>query len=80
MGLERGPLSLVSALEELLGGKRRVSGLGNREYGGGDPLHLPCNSLYPQKLALSSPTIGGHSGGIIRSPTKAKRSSFFSLT
>jgi hypothetical protein len=27
--------------------------------------------LHPQKLALTSPTIGGHSVGIVRSRTKA---------
>jgi hypothetical protein len=37
VGLERGPLSLVSRIEELLGGKSRGSGLENREYGRGDP-------------------------------------------
>jgi hypothetical protein len=33
VGLERGPLSLVSTTEELLGRNSRSSGLGNREYG-----------------------------------------------
>jgi hypothetical protein len=33
MGLERGPLSLVSTIEELLGRKSSGSGLENREYG-----------------------------------------------
>jgi hypothetical protein len=33
MGLERGPLSLVSTTEELLGRKSSGSGLENREYG-----------------------------------------------
>jgi hypothetical protein len=37
LGLERGPLSLVSRTEELLGGKSRRSGLENRDYGRGDP-------------------------------------------
>jgi hypothetical protein len=32
MGLERGPLSLVSTIEELLGGKTSISGLESREY------------------------------------------------
>jgi hypothetical protein len=38
MGLERGPLSLVSTTEELLERKRSGSGLERREYGRGDPL------------------------------------------
>jgi hypothetical protein len=60
VGLERGPLSLVSTIEELE----------NREYGRGDPLRLPRNTLYPQKLALSSPTSDGRSVGIVRLRTK----------
>jgi hypothetical protein len=38
MGLDRGPLSLVSAIDELLGRNSRGSGLENREYDCGDPL------------------------------------------
>ena len=34
--------------------------------------------LYPQKLALTSPTGGGRSVGIVRSRTKATEFSFFS--
>jgi len=34
--------------------------------------------LYPQKVALTSPTGGGHSVGIVRVPTKATEFSFFS--
>jgi hypothetical protein len=37
MGLEQGPLSLVSTAEELLGRKNSGSGLENREYGHRDP-------------------------------------------
>jgi hypothetical protein len=37
VGLERGPLSLVSTIEELLERKSRGSGLENREYGHRDP-------------------------------------------
>jgi hypothetical protein len=33
VGMERGPLSLVSTTEELLGRKSSGSGLGNRDYG-----------------------------------------------
>jgi hypothetical protein len=37
VGLERGPLSLVSTTEELLGRKSSGSDLENREYGRRDP-------------------------------------------
>jgi hypothetical protein len=38
VGLERGPLSFVSTIEELLERKSSGSGLGNGEYGRGNPL------------------------------------------
>jgi hypothetical protein len=38
VGLERGPLSLVSITEELLGRNSSGSGLENKEYGRGAPL------------------------------------------
>jgi hypothetical protein len=37
VGLERGPLSLVSTIEELLRRKNSDSGLENRDYGRMDP-------------------------------------------
>jgi hypothetical protein len=64
--LERGPLGLVSTIEELLGRNISGSGLENREYGRGDPLRWPRDTLYPQKLALTSPTSGGRSVDIVR--------------
>jgi hypothetical protein len=67
VGLEPGPLSLVSTVEELLGRKRNE----NREYSRRDPLCWPRNTLYLQKLALTSPTSGGRSVGIVRTQTKA---------
>jgi hypothetical protein len=39
VGLERGPLSLVSTAEELLGRKSSGSGPESREYGRRDPWH-----------------------------------------
>jgi hypothetical protein len=45
---ERGPLSLVNTIEELLGRNSSSSGLENREYGRGDPLRWPRDILYPQ--------------------------------
>jgi hypothetical protein len=71
VGLERSPLSLVSATDDLLERKSSGSGLEIREYGCGDPLHWPRDTLYPQKLAQTSPTSGGRSVGIVRSRTKA---------
>jgi hypothetical protein len=50
VGLERGPLSLVSTIEELLGRNSSGSAL--------------------EKLALTSPTSGGSSVGIVRSRIK----------
>jgi hypothetical protein len=60
VGLERGPLSLVSTIYELLGRKSSGSGLENREYG-----RWTRGTLYRQKLALTSPTSGGRSAGIV---------------
>jgi hypothetical protein len=71
VGLERGPLSLASTIEELLGRNSSGSGLENREYDCGDPLRWPRDTLYPQKLALTSPTSGSRSVGIVRLRTKA---------
>jgi hypothetical protein len=65
VGLEQGPLSLVSTIEELLGRKGSGSGLESREYSHRDPLRWPRDTLYPQKLALTSPTSGGRSVGNI---------------
>jgi hypothetical protein len=53
MGLKRGPLSLVSTIEELLERKSSGSGLKNRDYNRTDP-----KTLYIRKtLALSSPKV-----------------------
>jgi hypothetical protein len=69
VGLERGPISLVSTTEDLLGRKSSGSGLEIREYGRRDPSRWPRSTLYPQKLALTSPTSGGRSVGVVRSRT-----------
>jgi hypothetical protein len=71
VGLERGPLSLVSTIEELLERKNSVSGLENREYAIGDPPRWLRDTLHPQTLALTSPTSGCHSVGIVGSRTQA---------
>jgi hypothetical protein len=53
-----------------------ILGLENRDYGRGDPLRWPRDTLYPQKLAITSPTSGGRSVGIVRLRTKATEFSF----
>jgi hypothetical protein len=59
VGLERGPLILMSTSSG--------SGLKGGEYGRGDPSRWSRGTpLYPQKLALTLPTSGGSSVGIVR--------------
>jgi hypothetical protein len=53
VGLERGPLSLVSTTEELPGRKSSGSGLEIREYGRRDPSRWPRGTLYPQKVGTN---------------------------
>jgi hypothetical protein len=48
-----------------------MAGLQNREYGRRDPSRWPHDTLYQQKLALTSPTGGGRWIGIVRSRTQA---------
>jgi hypothetical protein len=79
VGLEQGPLSLVSTIEELLERISRGSGLENRKYGCRDQSRRPRGILFPQKLALISPTSGGRSVGIVRSRTQATEFSFLFL-
>jgi hypothetical protein len=71
VGLERAPLSFVSAIEELLERKSSGCGLEIREYGRWDPSRWPRGTLYPQKLALTSQTSGGRWVGKVRSRTEA---------
>jgi hypothetical protein len=40
-----------------------ISGQENRINGRGDPLRWPRDTLYPEKLALTSPTSGGRTKG-----------------
>jgi hypothetical protein len=79
VGLERSPLSLVSTAEELRESKSVCSGLATRAYGRRNPSRWPRGTLYPQKLALTSPTSGGRSAGIVRSRTQATEFFVFSL-
>jgi hypothetical protein len=67
VGLERSTLSLMSTTEELLETKSSGSGLEKREYGCRDSSRWPCGTLYPQKLALTSPISGGRLIEIVRS-------------
>jgi hypothetical protein len=48
--------------------------------GRGDPLRWPRDALYPQKLALTSPTSGGRSVGIVRLRTTSHGVLFNVLT
>jgi hypothetical protein len=76
VGLERGPLSLVSTIEELLGRKNSCSSIESQEYGRRDPSRLPRDTFYTQKLSLTSLTRSGRSVGIVRSRTQATEFSF----
>jgi hypothetical protein len=66
VGLERGPLSLVSTTEELLGRNSSSSSLEIREYGDRDSSTLSMWHPLRKTLALTSPTSGGRSVGIVR--------------
>jgi hypothetical protein len=49
----------------------KVAGQKHEIIDSGNPLRRPRDTLYPQKLALTSPTSGGRSVGIVRSRIKA---------
>jgi hypothetical protein len=53
VGLERGPLSLVSTTEELLGSNSSGCGPESREYGRRDSSRWPRGTLYPQKVGTN---------------------------
>jgi hypothetical protein len=61
----------VSTIEELLERKSSGSDLKSRECSRRDPPRWQRDTLYPQKLALSSPTSCGYSVGIVRSLNQA---------
>jgi hypothetical protein len=71
VGMERGPLNLVSKTEKLLEIKSSSFGLENQEYGHRVTSRWPRDTLSKQKLVLNSPTSGGRSIGIVRSRTQA---------
>jgi hypothetical protein len=59
--------------------KSSGSCLENREYGRRDPSRWPRGTLYPQMLAITSPTSGGRSVGIVRSQTQTMEVFFNSI-
>jgi hypothetical protein len=58
--------------------KSSGSCLENREYGRRDPSRWLRGTLYPQKFAITSPTDGGRSVGVIRSRTQTMEFSLVS--
>jgi hypothetical protein len=79
MDLERGSLSIMSTIEELLGRKNSGSGLESREYGHRVPARWPRGTFYPQKLTLTSLIRGGSSVGIFRSLAQATEYLYYYL-
>jgi hypothetical protein len=77
VGLKRGPPSLMSTIEELLGRNNSDCCLESWAYGIRDPSRWPRDTLYPQKLAVTLPTICGLSVGLVRSRTKSTELVFF---
>jgi hypothetical protein len=54
VGLERGPFSLVTTIEELLESKSSSSGLENRDYDRRDPPRVDhATPLYPLKVCTN---------------------------
>jgi hypothetical protein len=66
MGLERGPLSLVSTTEELLERKGSGSGLETENTAVGICRADYATTVYQQKLALTLPKSGSSSVTIVR--------------
>jgi hypothetical protein len=56
--------------EELLDRKVAVPVYKTEKYGRKDPSRWPRGTFYPHKLAITSPTSGGRSVGIVRSRTQ----------
>jgi hypothetical protein len=72
VGLERGPLSLVSKTEELLERKSNGFSVENRDYGSRRFYVLTARDPSIRKtLILTSPTCGGRSVGRVRLRTQA---------
>jgi hypothetical protein len=71
VGLERGPRSLVSITEELLGRKSSGSGLETKNTAIGIRYANRVAPSIRKNLAPTLPTSGGRSVGIVSSRTKA---------
>jgi hypothetical protein len=72
VGLERGPLNLVSITEEILEWKSSGSGYRKPRL---TAEGIRCaDHATPQKLTLTSPRSGGRSVGVVRLRTKATES------
>jgi hypothetical protein len=69
VGLERGPLSLVSTTEELLD-RKVAAAVYKTDNSAVGMSRWPRGTLYPQKFAITSPTSGGRSVGRVRSRTQ----------
>jgi hypothetical protein len=69
----------VSKTEELLDRKVAAPSVENRKYGRRDPSRRPLGTLYPQKLAVTLPTSGGRSVGIVRLGTQTMEFFFWKL-
>jgi hypothetical protein len=71
VGLERGHSASWVQLSSYLRENSSGSGVESRKYGHREPSCWPRGTLYLQKLALTSPTIGGRSVSIVHSQTEA---------
>jgi hypothetical protein len=80
VGLERGPLSLMSTIEELLGRNSRGSDLEIRKYGRKDPSRWPRGTVYPQTLALTLLPSLGPAIGVVHSMAQPTQFSVFFRT
>jgi hypothetical protein len=76
VGLERGTLSLLSTIEELLERKSSSFSLEIREYGHRDLSRWPHGTLFPQRLAQTLSKSSGRSVSIVCSSTQATEFSF----
>jgi hypothetical protein len=80
VGLERGTLSPVGTIKELLKIESSGPGTEKRGYGRKDsPRRKRETPLYPQRLALTSPASSGRSIIVVRSRTKATEFNYLFL-
>jgi hypothetical protein len=71
------PKIKLTPLRSYLIEKYRLLSRKPTEYGRRDPSRWPRGTLYPHKLAITSPKSGGRSVGIVRSRTQTMEFSFF---